>query len=115
MVEEAWVVIWPEHFGSKQFLAGVDLSQLAIDYNALTGKTLVVPTPPTPAPVPITPTPNPVPQPPAPSPIPTPVIDKSDVMLAQVAEPWIRNRHILGNRKMAIALKEWLVEKGFKP
>jgi len=47
-VEEAWVCIWPEHLGQKEFLAGINLTQLAADYQALTGHTL--PIPPTPAP-----------------------------------------------------------------
>jgi hypothetical protein len=43
LVEEAWAVIWPEHLGSKAFMAGVDLDQLATDYRALTGKALALP------------------------------------------------------------------------
>ena len=31
-VEEAWVVLWPEHLGSEEFLAGVDLAAFAADY-----------------------------------------------------------------------------------
>lgn len=61
LVEEAWVVIWPEHLGSAAFLQGVDLSALAADYQALTGKILPVPAP-TPTPTP-TPTPAPTPSP----------------------------------------------------
>ena len=45
LVEEAWVVIWPEHLGSAEFLQGVDLTQLAADYLALTGNTLALPAP----------------------------------------------------------------------
>lgn len=37
-VEEAWVVIWPEHLGNHEFLAGVNIAQLAADYTAITGK-----------------------------------------------------------------------------
>jgi hypothetical protein len=44
LVEEAWVVIWPEHLGSAEFLAGVNLTQLATDYQDLTGSNLVLPT-----------------------------------------------------------------------
>ena len=29
LVEEAWVVVWPEHFGAKEFQAGIDLGELA--------------------------------------------------------------------------------------
>jgi hypothetical protein len=43
LVEEAWVVIWPEHLGSAEFLAGVDLTRLAADYQDLTGSTLTFP------------------------------------------------------------------------
>lgn len=57
-LEEAWVVIWPEHLGSKAFLEGVDLAQLAADYKALTGKDFPAVTPPSPTPTP-TPTPTP--------------------------------------------------------
>jgi hypothetical protein len=59
-VEEAWVVIWPEHLGSKDFLAGVNMTQLAADYQEITGK---------PWPASVTPVPPPVP---APSPAPVP-------------------------------------------
>jgi hypothetical protein len=43
LVEEAWVVIWPEHLGSEAFLRGVNLAQLAADYLALTGQVLSLP------------------------------------------------------------------------
>ena len=45
-VEEAWVVIWPEHLGSKEFLAGVDLTALAADYTAITGQPFPAAVPP---------------------------------------------------------------------
>ncbi len=47
-VEEAWLVIFEEHFGTKQFVQGVDLNALKADYKALTGRNLPVPTPPPP-------------------------------------------------------------------
>lgn len=50
-LEEAWLVIWPEHFGSKAFQEGVDKAKLAAVYQALTGRPLPVP-PPGPAPGP---------------------------------------------------------------
>jgi hypothetical protein len=54
--DEAWVVVWPEHFGSKAFLDGVDLSRLATAYERLTGQKLPVPAPtPTPEPPPFLP------------------------------------------------------------
>jgi len=37
-VEECWFVIWPEQLGSKEFLAGVSMSQFAADYQEITGK-----------------------------------------------------------------------------
>jgi hypothetical protein len=36
-VEEAWVVIWPEHLGSKEFTKGMNLKAFAADYQAITG------------------------------------------------------------------------------
>jgi hypothetical protein len=42
LVEEAWVVIWPEHLGSREFLAGVNLGQLQADYQQLTGSVLQI-------------------------------------------------------------------------
>ena len=45
-VEEAWVVIWPEHFGATEFEQGMNLKQLAADYKAITGNTLIIPQPP---------------------------------------------------------------------
>lgn len=53
-VDECWAVIWPEHLGSREFLAGVDLAALAADYQSITGRPL--------------PLPSPVPPPPAPDP-----------------------------------------------
>jgi hypothetical protein len=56
---EAWIIIWPENLGTKQFVDGIDLQALAADYKALTGGDLPIPAP-SPAP---TPTPSPVPTP----------------------------------------------------
>ena len=42
-VEEAWVVIWPEHLGSREFEQGINLQQLAADYQTITGQPLVIP------------------------------------------------------------------------
>lgn len=49
-VDEAWVVIWPEHLGTREFLAGIDHAALAADYHAITGRPLPVPPAPSPAP-----------------------------------------------------------------
>jgi hypothetical protein len=77
-VEEAWIVIWPEHLGQAGFLAGVDLAALAADYEALTGKA---------APFAPAPGPNPAPTPPpAPNPTPTPTPDPENEIVALVEE-----------------------------
>jgi hypothetical protein len=65
LAEEAWVVIWPENLGTKQFVDGIDQQALASDYKALTGNDLPISGP--------TPTPSPTPQP-TPSPNPGCVI-----------------------------------------
>jgi hypothetical protein len=43
LVEEAWVVVWPENLGTAAFEQGVDQAQLAADYQALTGSPIVLP------------------------------------------------------------------------
>lgn len=63
---ECWAVIWPEHLGSKEFLAGVSLAQFAADYTEITGKPFPAPVPPAPQPVPPAPPQPPVPVPPTP-------------------------------------------------
>jgi hypothetical protein len=49
-VEEAWVLIYPEHLGTKEFLEGVDVAQLAQDYTEITGQAFPGTTPPVPPP-----------------------------------------------------------------
>ena len=39
-VDECWVVIWPEHLGTKAFLEGVDQTALAAAYKQITGRAL---------------------------------------------------------------------------
>ena len=79
-VEEAWVVIWPEHLADKAFLEGVDLAALAADYTAITGR-------PFPAVMPPAPQPQPTPTPPQPGPAPTP--DDVDRALAASLHGWL--------------------------
>lgn len=43
LVNQAWLVVWPEHLGTRAFQSGVDLSALRADYRALTGRTLALP------------------------------------------------------------------------
>lgn len=91
-VEEAWVVVWPEHLTHPAFLDGVDLAALAADYTALTGK-------PFPAVVPPAPTP-------APSPPPSPTPSPADPRLVQAAaltqqadalmQAWVHDNHATG-------------------
>ena len=37
-VAQAWIVIWPEHIGSRRFMIGVDIQQLANEYHDVTGR-----------------------------------------------------------------------------
>ncbi|KAK4694879.1 hypothetical protein P7C71_g2771, partial [Lecanoromycetidae sp. Uapishka_2] len=43
-VFEAYVVVWPEHIGTRRFMTGISLSQLAEQYNKMTGKDMEIPT-----------------------------------------------------------------------
>jgi hypothetical protein len=105
-VDEAWVVIWPEHLQSKTFLEGVDLATLAADYKALTDREFPAQVPPQPTPAP---TPNP-----APAPDPTPDIhaDSADIELAGKLKRWVHERHILDNHMAQRAVKNWASKKG---
>ncbi|MFE9448259.1 hypothetical protein [Streptomyces sp. NPDC006739] len=85
-VEEAWVVIWPEHLAHPAFQTGVDLAQLAADYTALTGKPFPAVVPPVPAPVPT--------PPPAPTPSPAPGLDPRLVQAAQLMGEWAHDNHV---------------------
>lgn len=68
-LQEAYVVLWPEVLGTREFENGVDLSHLAADYEQLTGRPF--PSLPSDPPAP-EPTPAPEPEP-APEPSPEPV------------------------------------------
>lgn len=57
LMQEAWILIWPEHLGTQAFQQGVDLNALAADYLDLTGQVLPIPKPPAPPPVPVPPVP----------------------------------------------------------
>jgi len=80
--EEAWVVIWPEHLGSKAFQEGVNLSQLASDYTALTGR-----------------------------PFPASPVADPDTTLANAVRVWAYARHSGTNRLAALAVQAWLKAK----
>lgn len=112
-VEEMWVVVWPEHLGSKAFEAGIDQTALAAAFQELTGQPFPVqptPAPPVPpAPVP----PQPVPPTPTPTPGPTPDTDPVDLALISVAGPWANEEHLAHRaRVVARAIKTWRVAKG---
>lgn len=96
-LQEAWAVIWPEHLGSAEFTAGVDLAALAADYRALTGRDLPVPPQPTP------PTPPPAPAPPA---------GDADHELVAALGDWADARHAGANKHAAEAFKTWRTAKG---
>jgi hypothetical protein len=61
-MEEAWVVIWPEHLDNPAFHEGFDLHAFADAYVSITGRPFPANIPPQPAPAP-TPTPTPTPAP----------------------------------------------------
>lgn len=98
-IEEAWVVIWPEHLGTKQFQASVDFSSLAAEYAALTGHRIpaVPPAPPAPSPAP--------PAPPAPIDARAMAALRECLATGDVAA-WIEARHTGKNREAATAFKK---------
>lgn len=78
-VDEAYVLIWPEHVGTEQFRTGIDVSALNAAYMALTGR----PGPFT-EPTPVDPTPTPAPvDPPSTAP---------DVVLADAMRAWLASK-----------------------
>lgn len=93
LVEEAWVAIWPEHLGTEGFEQGIDKQQLAADYHALTGKTLVLPQP-------------------APAPKPTPAPADPDAALEAAARPWLTQTHTGADEVLVKALAAWVAAKG---
>ena len=100
--EEAWVVIWPEHLGSAEFLAGVNLAAFAADYTAITGQPFPAVVPP------------PAPVPPLPPPVPGPDVNPADVALAHSVTTWAYGHHLPpSDRAVAGAIRAWLTAKGF--
>lgn len=86
-VRERYVVIWPWHLGSRTFLAGVNVTLLAADYQALTGREF--------------------PSGPVPVPAPGPAVDPADVQLATALNPWAGVRHVGSNERAAAAYRQW--------
>jgi hypothetical protein len=99
-VEEFWVVIYPEHLGTQQFLEGIDSAKLAADYKTLTGRDFPVPVP--------TPTPAPPPQP---APGPVDVADQTMALTARryLNSPWHSPKV---TQTLKHALQAWLKDKG---
>lgn len=92
-VEEAWVVIWPEHLGTDSFEANVSGQALADEYQALTGQPLVIPTP------------APTPPPPAP--------EDANTALWDVAGPWCAATRVRADLvKLKTALVTWARANG---
>lgn len=95
---EAWVVIWPEHFGTAAFLQGVDQAALARYYRMLTGQ---------PLPQPVTQPALPV-RPPM-AVIPTPAQLAANDSLAEIARGYIPRAHLTkSNKRMATELEFWM-------
>jgi hypothetical protein len=89
-VPQRFVVIWPEHLGSKSFLQGVNLGALAADYREMTGRPF--PTAPT---TPANPDPS-----------------AADVALADATRNWANATHIGSNGRAAEAVRTWITAKG---
>lgn len=102
-MEEAWVVVWPENLGTKQFEAGIDQAALEAAYQELTGDPL-----PSPPPVP-TPSPTPTPTPPVPTPVRP---DAADLALVATAGPWSQLHHGGKDKPVARALQTWITARG---
>lgn len=110
-VEEAWIVVWPEHLGTKEFEAGIDGTALATAFQELTGKPF--PVQPTPAPPVPAPSPVPVPAPPVPTPAPVTDVhfDSADYALADALGPWLNEHHIGVNAHAVRDINTWLNAK----
>lgn len=98
LVEECWVVVWPEHLGTASFEANVDGQALADEYKTLTGQTLVIPPQPTP-------TPTPTPPPPSP--------ESNAQALWDVAGPWCAQHRVRPDLvALKAALETWAKAEG---
>ena len=93
-VKELWAVIWPEHLTGRFFLDGMNMTQFAADYTAITGR------------------PFPAVIPPAPSPTPGKyTADDLDRALADHLDPWAAAHHIGANEKAVKAYMTWRAGK----
>lgn len=85
-VEEAWVMIWPEHLVNPAFQEGIDLNALAAGYAALTDRPL---------------------------PLPGPVTDL-DCELWDKLWGFLNKRHARDIERAASNIREWGRKKGFR-
>jgi len=94
-LDEAWVVVMPEHLGTTTFLQGVDLPAMKEDFTTLTGR----------------PFPDVVPPTPGPDPGPAPGTDRPylavDRELVAQVEGWVAERHHGEAGRVAHALRAW--------
>lgn len=92
LVDECWVIIWPENLGTSQFQEGIDRQKLADAYLALTDRVLPLP------------------------PEPTEIVTDADRNLAKPLRDWADSRNIWSRftkaGKAATASREWLTRKG---
>lgn len=112
-LQERYIVIWPWHLGTKAFQENIDLTALAADYQALTGRPFpaVTPTPTPPAPTPVPPGPTPTP----PAPTPGPCVDAADRALATVLRPLATQTPRWWSRTdpaLITAARTWITAKG---
>lgn len=106
-LDEAWVVIWPEHLQDRTFMEGIDLATFAQDYEQITGRPFPVPISPTPVP----PAPAPAPTPPAPTPAPpAPTPPQPDVNTFRIDDPAVvAHIHSASSRKN-VSPEQWVTK-----
>jgi hypothetical protein len=83
-LEEAWVVVLPQHLANPAFQQGIDLAALRMAYQQLTGRPL---------------------------PIPAPVLDP-DHVFADALKKWMAHPRLFGSATLKRAGGEWLKAKG---
>lgn len=83
-LEEAWVVVLPQHLANPAFQQGIDLAALRMAYQQLTGRPL---------------------------PIPAPALDP-DRVFADALRKWMRHPRLFGSARLKTAGNEWLKAKG---
>jgi hypothetical protein len=94
-LDEAWVVVMPEHLGTTAFLQGVDLPAMKEAFTTLTGRPFPGVVPPTPGP-----DPGPTPQP------DRPYLADDRALVALVGR-WASGRHYGPAARVARALRAW--------